>query len=187
MSGNLRFRHHLRVENLGSEAVVLVSERGAFFLNKPIEQLVASLVNKGLSEDEIVDAVLEQFPSQASTPAELLNEVMQVSASVYQTLAIMKREGYLIEGSSPLPAQLTVLCEFLQIDLEKARQRLDSTRVAISTVGLDSAIEAAFVESLKSMHINVVRMEQGLKEASSQFPDELTGEANCLEIVETLG
>jgi len=190
MASNLRFRHNLRVEQLGSEVAFLFSEQRAYFLQDPVEQLLAFFINQGLSEDEIVQSVLEHFPSTASSSQEKLHEFIQASAPIYYALEVLKKAGHLIEDSNPLPPELTVLCEFLNVSLETAQHRLTSTPVLVKTIGLEPAIESAFVASLKSMHIAVTSASQRLNDGASpsahSFADESASDESAnLEVVLT--
>jgi ribosomal protein S12 methylthiotransferase accessory factor len=128
------------VANLEPGKVLLLSERNSFLLSGHIYQRLIALVDGRRTVDEIVNQLWfsEKFP-----PTE-----------IYRALMEMERNGYLTEGDVSLPSDLTIFCEHLAIDPHVAADRLQTTKVAIKSFGLDLPT-TALKTALESVHLQV--------------------------------
>ena len=128
------------VANLAPGKVLLLSERNSFLLSGHIYQRLIALVDGRRTVDEIVNQLWlsEKFP-----PTE-----------IYRALMEMERNGYLTAGDVSLPSDLTIFCEHLAIDPHVAADRLQTTKVAIKSFGLNLPT-TELKTALESVHLQV--------------------------------
>lgn len=144
-----KFKPCFQVEIVEPEGVFLISERDSFLLSDSIYTLLAPLIDGQHSVDDIVDKVLlELLTDTAST-----QEAIAASANIYYALMQMEEKGYIVEADDFLPSTLTTFCNILNVDVKEAKKRLQTTKVAVKTVGAITASE--FISILESQHIQV--------------------------------
>lgn len=145
-----KFKRCFQVETVESEGVFLLSERDSFLLSGLLYQLLTPLIDGQHSVDEIVDEILPHLlPEKAST-----QEFIFASAKVYNALMQMEQKGYIVESDDTLPSTLAIFCETLNVSLQEANRRLQTTKVAVKTFG--SIATSEFISALESLHIQVV-------------------------------
>ncbi|MBD6620500.1 TOMM precursor leader peptide-binding protein [Komarekiella sp. 'clone 1'] len=132
-----KFKSRFRVETVEEEGVFLLSERGAIILRDRLYQLLVPLLDKNLTTDEIAEQLQDKLPAPY----------------IYYALMELKQKGYLIENEEVLPANIAVFCEHLNVNLENARHRLQTTKVAVKALGTPFALE--FIATLESLQIQV--------------------------------
>lgn len=119
------------------EAVFLTSERIDFLLEGRLYQLLAPLIDGQHTVDEII-------------------ELMQGKASaseVYYALMHMAQQGYIAETqNNSLPAS-AVFCDTFNVYSREVECRLQSTKVAVKSIGFIPASE--LISSLESLQVQV--------------------------------
>ncbi len=144
-----KFKSCFRVETVESEGIFLLSERDSFLLSGHLYQLLTPLLNGQYSVDEIVDKTLPVLiPENAP-----VQEFIAASANIYYALMQMEQQGYIVESNDPLSSTLAVFCDTLNIRIEEANRRLQSTKVAVKSFG--SIATSEFISTLESLHIQV--------------------------------
>ncbi|AFZ16922.1 TOMM precursor leader peptide-binding protein [Allocoleopsis franciscana] len=123
---------------INSEDIFLISERGSLRLSGRLYRLLIPLLDGNHTVDEIV----EQLKDKVSAP------------EVYYTLMLMEQKGYIVESDIPLPSNLAIFCDHLNIEPQKAFRRLQSTKVAVKTFGSNLPY-SEFKTTLESLHIQV--------------------------------
>ena len=121
-----------------SEDIFLLSERGSFRLNSHLYQRLIPWLDGHHTVDEIV----EQLQNKVSAP------------EVYYTLMLMEQKGYIVESDVPLPSNLSIFCDHLNLEPQEASRRLQSTKVAVKTFG-SNLPSSEFKTTLESLHIQV--------------------------------
>jgi bacteriocin biosynthesis cyclodehydratase domain-containing protein len=124
-------------EVVGAEDILIVSERDSMLLNGRLYQLLMPLMNGKHTVDEIVDRLPEISTSE-----------------VYYALMLLEQRGYLIESSDTLPSDLAIFCQHLAITPQEANNRLQTTRVAVKSFGVDRWV-AEFISTLQTLQIQV--------------------------------
>src|ERR1700730_16017109 len=81
-----QFKPHLRVAPVANEGTFLLSELGHHVLTGPLTDLVVPLIDGERTADAIADELLPQARME----------------DVYYTLAMLRREGHLVEASRAL-------------------------------------------------------------------------------------
>jgi len=112
------FPPSLRIEAFDGENLFLLSERAQSTLQGRLAYLVAPLIDGKRSTDEIVDLLEGQAPA----------------AEVYYTLAVLEREGYLVEATSPAASGPGAFWQALGQDPGFA-DRSDAFEVSLTTFG----------------------------------------------------
>lgn len=119
------------------ENIFLMTERQTALLSDPLYFQLVPLLDGRHSVDQIVEQLQDQIPS----------------AYVYYGLAQLETQGYLRSNDRVLSPSLATFCDHLNVDPEVAAQRLQTTTVAVKSVGSVAASE--FVEILKSHQIQI--------------------------------
>ena len=125
-------------ESAASEAVFLLSERDSLVLTGRIYQLLMPLIDGHRTGEEIVDLL------QGKVSA----------AEVFYALMLMEKKGYIVESNNPLPDNLAIFCEHLNVPLQTAYQRLQTTQVKVNSLGLNMPV-SEFCDALQALHIKV--------------------------------
>lgn len=132
-----KFKDCFRIETERTEGVFLLSERNAAVLSDPIYAQLAPLLDGNHSIDEIVKQLQDCLPA----------------SYIYYGLSQLKNQGYLSNGDELLSPSLQIFCDQLNISVEAARDRLQTTKVAVKAIGSISAAE--LIETLESHQIQV--------------------------------
>ena len=130
--------HFFHFETVGSEEVFLLSERNSVLLSSRLEHLLVPLLDGQHTVDEIVYQLKEKVSA----------------AEVYYALMLMEQKGYITESDEPLPSDLVIFCDHLNINPKEAHRRLQSTRVAVKSFG-SNLPTAEFKRTLESLHIQI--------------------------------
>ncbi|GAB4182471.1 MAG: TOMM precursor leader peptide-binding protein [Coleofasciculaceae cyanobacterium] len=126
------------LEPVGSEDIFLLSERGSFRISSRLYQRLTPWLDGHHTVDEIIDGLQDNV----SAP------------EVYYTLMSMERKGYIVESNVPLPSNLAIFCEHLNIEPTAAYHRLQATKVTVKTFG-SNLPSAEFKTTLESLYIQV--------------------------------
>ncbi|MGK7926077.1 MAG: TOMM precursor leader peptide-binding protein [Spirulina sp.] len=132
-----KLKNCFRVEKVEGESVFLLSERGTILLSDVIYQKLIPLIDGTRSQEEIVARVRNEIPE----------------AYVYFALMELEQKGFLIENEESFSPDLALFCEYLNIKPEDAQKRLQSTRVAVRTLG--SLEGGELTEMLASLHVQI--------------------------------
>ena len=144
-----KFKRCFQVETVESEGVFLISERDTFLLNGRVYELLAPLLNGKHSVDEIVDEIIPHLlPETASA-----QEFIIAGAKVYNALMQMEQKGYIVESHNTKISTLEVFCDTLNVNLQEANRRLETTKVAVKT--FCSIPTSEFISALELQHIQV--------------------------------
>ncbi|GAX34651.1 TOMM precursor leader peptide-binding protein [Nodularia sp. NIES-3585] len=147
------FKPCYSVETIEPDQVFLLSEREAVWLSDRLCCRVADLLRDRHSIDEIIDIMQLELLQQNPTPetADFFQNVLNLSIKTQSALFQMEQQGYLVEPDDSLPTHLAIFCNHLNITPTLAAQRLQSTTVAVKTLG--SLSPEDFTTILKSQHI----------------------------------
>lgn len=125
-------------KTVDSEDIFLISERGSFRLIGRLYRLLMPWLDGHHTVDEIV----EQLQDKVSAP------------EVYYTLMLMEQKGYIVESDIPLPSNIAIFCDHLNLEPQVAFRRLQSTKVTVKTFGSNLPY-SEFKTTLESLHIQV--------------------------------
>lgn len=132
-----KFKNCFRLETERTEGVFLLSERNAALLSDPIYAQLAPLLDGNNSIDEIVNQLQDRLPT----------------SYIYYGLNQLKNQGYLSNGDEFLSPSLQIFCHQLNISFADARDRLQTTKVAVRAIGSMDAAE--LIQTLESHQIQV--------------------------------
>ena len=132
-----KFKNCFRLETERIEGVFLLSERNAALLSDPIYAQLAPLLDGNHSIDEIVNQLQDRLPA----------------SYIYYGLNQLKKQGYLSNGDELLSPSLQLFCHQLNISFADARDRLQTTKVAVRAIGSMDAAE--LIKTLESHQIQV--------------------------------
>ncbi|MEM9538514.1 MAG: TOMM precursor leader peptide-binding protein [Cyanobacteria bacterium P01_E01_bin.42] len=185
-----RFKNCYQAETLEKEGVLIFSERDSFFLSEEkIYQVLASLIDGNRTTQEIVEeTIFHLLPEQTS-----LQAAMEMGAKVRYALMEMEKRGYIVENSPEQSSQLTTFCETLNIDIETAKQRLQTTKVAVKTFG--SVTASGLISTLESLHfqisdeanITIVLTDSYLQEGLERFNEQALETSHPWMLVKPVG
>ena len=150
------FKPCYSVATIEPDQVFLVSERESVCLNDRFSYLVASLIDGDRSSDEIIEAIQWKQLSNiqpAQNESTLFQSVLDVSIKAQAALFQMEKQGYLVEQNDFLPANLITFCHHLNVNSDRAYQRLKSTKVAVKS--FNSLPIEDFIANLQSLHIQI--------------------------------
>jgi oxazoline/thiazoline synthase len=145
-----RLKPCFRLETLESAGTFLVSERASIEVDNFWYRQLLPLIDGQRSADEIVAAALPGILAGEAS----IEQAIQVGAQAFYALNQMVERGWLIEGEDTLPPSLALFCHTLNLDIEVASRRLETTGVRVRSVGAVSGEE--LIASLRSLHIQVV-------------------------------
>ncbi len=146
-----------RVETVEPEGVFFFSERESSWLSDRLGHWLVPLLDGNHTIEEILEEIQAHFLSEsASLPesAMLFQDALNVCIETQQVLMQMLHRGYLVENDTPLPSNLVIFCNHLNIDPHLAQRRLQTTKVALETFG-DNIPAAEFQATLESLNIQV--------------------------------
>lgn len=126
-----------RLEIEPTEGVFLLSEGNTALLSDSLYTQLAPFLDGAHSVEQIVDKLQHQLPP----------------AHIYYGLTQLQNQGYLSNSEQLLSPSLAIFCDQLNISLEAAYHRLQTTKVAVKAVGSIAACE--LIATLKSHQIQV--------------------------------
>lgn len=144
------------VATIEPDQVFLLSERETVCLSDRFSYLVASLIDGDRSRDEIIEAIQWKLLPEKQCiqdSSAFFQKVLDVSINAQAALFQMEREGYLVEQEDLLPSNLVTFCHHLNVNSDRAYQRLKSTKVAVKSFG--SLAREDLIANLKSLHIQI--------------------------------
>lgn len=145
-----KLKNCYRAETVDDDGVFIFSDRDDFLLSEdPFYQLLTPLIDGNHTTEEIVEEMTINFLSENFS----FQEAVEIGAKVYYALMEMENKGYIVESDEDLGTELTTLCETLNINPQEASRRLQTTKVAVKTLG--SIDESAFISTLESLDIQV--------------------------------
>lgn len=128
----VQFKSCFHVEVVPSEGVFILSENDEVLLRGETYVRLAPLLNGQRSIKEIC----EFFQGQISAP------------EVYYAIELLKREGYVVEATTSLPAEQAAFWQMLDVDADVAATRLEQTPVSVLSFGqIDPAPFKAMLQS----------------------------------------
>jgi bacteriocin biosynthesis cyclodehydratase domain-containing protein len=134
-----KFKDCFRLETERTEGVFLLSERNAALLSDPIYAQLAPLLDGNHSIDEIVNLLQDRLPT----------------SYIYYGLNQLKNQGYLSNGDELLSPSLQLFCHQLNISFADARDRLQTTKVAVRAIG---SMDAA--ELIKTLELHQIQVSE---------------------------
>ena len=151
------FKPCYHVESIDPYKVLFLSEREVSWLDDRLYYAIASLVDGDRTTEEIFELLQQQMMQDRMSAEDSRMEfqkVFDISMRIQQALFQMERQGYLVEKSQALPSQATIFCNHLNISPTLAYRRLQSTQVAVKTMG--SVPTEGLIDLLNSLSIQVV-------------------------------
>jgi len=143
------FKSCFHVETVEPEDVFFLSERTSFWVKDYLYKLLAHWIDGHRNVDEIIDSILLNLPPEQLS----FENAIQIGVKAQYALMQMEQQGYIVESSEPLPSQLKVFCDNLNIPPKEAQHRLQATKVAVKSFG--SIPTSEFLATLESLHIQV--------------------------------
>src|SRR4051794_19826594 len=113
------FKAHLRVEVIPDEGVLVLSEDGARALYGKLYELVVPLIDGAHDANAIVDALAGKVDA----------------AKVYYALALLEKNGHIVEGSAGIAPQTAAYWHALGVDPRTAIQALATKKVRLRAIG----------------------------------------------------
>lgn len=121
------FKSFFQVETIESVGVFLIAESEHHLLTGRTYELLAPLIDGNLPVAEIINKLQGQVSA----------------AEVYYALMMMEKDSYIIEtdpqrfgcAHRKLPGEIAALADFLKVDRNDAASRLQSTKIAVRTLG----------------------------------------------------
>lgn len=154
-----KFKNCFTVEIIKSVGVFLISESDSFVLSGPLYELLTPLIDGQNTSDEIVAKLRNQ-----ASPAE-----------IYYTLALLEKQGHLIENDTSLPAETAAFYTLLNISPQQAASRLQSLKVAvisysqIPAAACISALETLGIQTSTTADITVILTDDYLQPELNEF------------------
>ncbi|MGB5772118.1 MAG: TOMM precursor leader peptide-binding protein, partial [Crocosphaera sp.] len=139
--------------------VFFISERESVCLQDPLYYRLVQLIDGQRNVDEIIDILQLELLQNQELIQELPNffqEVLNFSLKIQQALFQLHKQGYLLEKQELLPSNLAIFCHHLNISQSQAYHQLQSTKVAVKTLGTVAAVRLEeLISILKSFHIKI--------------------------------
>ena len=151
-----QFKPCYSVETIDTDKVFFLSERETALLGDRLCCSLAALIDGNRNNDEIIDTLQQLLLSDEKTfqkTKTFFQEVLNASVQAQYALLQMEQKGYLVQQDNSLPSQLEIFCHHLNITPTVAHQRLQSTTVAVKSIGSVTAQD--FIAVLESMQIQV--------------------------------
>jgi oxazoline/thiazoline synthase len=148
-----QLKNSFRFEQVDSEGIFLLSEKGTTFLSNPLFQKLIPLIDGKLTEEEIVDQLGKELPE----------------AYIFYALMELEQKGFIIENERVFDPNLALFCESLPVDAKDARKQLQSTRVALRALGslscknLSASLGRSHIQVADSGEIEVVLTDDYLR------------------------
>jgi oxazoline/thiazoline synthase len=146
-----------RTEMVDPEAVFFFSERESSWLNDRLARRLVPLLDGKHTIEEILEEIQTDFLLERSSfqkPEALFQDALNVCVEAQQVLMRMLQKGYLVENNAPLPSNLAIFCNHLNVDCSLAQYRLQTTKVTLEAFGCDIPM-TEFKAALESLHIQV--------------------------------
>ncbi|MEH1843166.1 MAG: TOMM precursor leader peptide-binding protein [Nostoc sp.] len=144
------------VETIETDNVFLLSEREKVWLRDRLSYSLAALIDGDRNIDEIIDTIQQSLLQESKSLHEattFFQEVLNISIKAQYALLQMQQKGYLVREDNSLPSYLGIFCHHLNISPTVAHQRLQSTKVAVKTLG--SVAASDLIAVLESLQIQV--------------------------------
>ncbi|MDZ8260746.1 TOMM precursor leader peptide-binding protein [Nostoc sp. ChiQUE01b] len=144
------------IETIETDNIFFLSEREKVWLSDRLSCSLATLIDGDRNIDEIIDTIqqsLLQDPKSLHSATTFFQEVLDISIKAQYALLAMQQKGYLVPEDNSLPSHLGIFCHHLNITPTVAYQRLQSTKVAVKTLGSVAAEDLIAV--LNSLQIQV--------------------------------
>lgn len=109
------FNPCLHVESVSGHGTILLSERGHFMLTGHVYDMVLPLIDGQRTADEIADILAGRARMD----------------EIYYALAVLERDGHLVEASDDMPAEQQAFWTALGVTSDQARRHLAGTRVVL--------------------------------------------------------
>ncbi|HEW98537.1 MAG: adenylate cyclase [Candidatus Parabeggiatoa sp. nov. 3] len=132
-----KFKRHFHVETCEPEGVFLLSENQYFLLKGQIYQKLVPLLDGQHTVNDIIQLMQQQVPV----------------AEIYYALMLLEKKGYIIENDDQFAPNLAAFCDLLNVELKEAIHRLQTTQVAVHTIGAVNA--EPLISALESLQIQV--------------------------------
>lgn len=159
-----QFDPRYSVETIEPDQVFFLSERKKAYLSDRLTCSLAALIDgdkpDGMASlrdnDELIDTIQQSLLQSKSVrdPNTFFQDVLKVSIKAQYALLDMEQKGYLVEQDSTSPSQLDIFCHHLNIPPPLAKERLQTAKIAVKSLGLIGASD--FISLLESLQIQVV-------------------------------
>ncbi len=130
-----RFKNHFHVEIMEPDLVFLLLENDSIALQGRLYALLAPFLNGQSTVDDIV----EQLEGRATV------------LDVRYGISLLEQKGYIVEGDDTETPGVAAFRDFLNVDREWFRKRLEETSVSVVSFGTGPV--EPFVSILESLHI----------------------------------
>ncbi|HLP89934.1 MAG TPA: TOMM precursor leader peptide-binding protein [Nostocaceae cyanobacterium] len=156
------FKPSYSVEIIEPDQVFFLSEREKVWLSDGetpavgdrLSCRVAALIQDGVNDvDAILDIIQQEVLQTNPNTAELFNTLLNFSVKTQYNLFQMRQHGYLVEQEEAEASPLAIFCHHLNIPPSIAQQRLQSTKIAVKTLGGLSADD--LIPTLQALNIQV--------------------------------
>ena len=145
------------IKTLQPDTVFFISERKSVSFQNSTYYRLVKLINGKNNVDRIIDIMQsELIQQQEVTEEEIPNffqSVLNFSLQIQRALFELENQGYILEQSGLLPANLAILCHQLNISESQAYHQLRATKVTVKTLG--TVVEEDCIAILKSFQIQV--------------------------------
>ncbi|GAB1542950.1 TOMM precursor leader peptide-binding protein [Scytonema sp. NUACC21] len=148
-----QFKPHFHVEVVPPQTVYLLSEQNQIALTGRLYCWLAPLLNGCHTVDEIVS----KLETQAS------------GATVEHALTLLENKGYITEADDNFPAEVAAFWNLLSVDSRVANNRLQSTRVSVTSFG--TVAKEPLITALQSLNIRISH-EQDLQDLAVVLTDD---------------
>ncbi|MCL4295016.1 MAG: TOMM precursor leader peptide-binding protein [Anaerolineae bacterium] len=133
MTQRPRFKPYFRCEIIPSEGIFLLSEKKQFLLQGAAYLKLAPLLTGQYTIDEIM--------------AELKGQISP--AEVFYALEMLRREGYIVDSTPPMPSEQAAFWGMLGVAAEHAARQLQRRTISLTAFGqVDPAPLKAMLESV---------------------------------------
>lgn len=152
-----KFKLRYYVETVEPDQVFFVSERDGFWLSDRLHQQLAELIDGERTLEKILEEIqLYRLQEKESVQEQVafFQDVLNATIQAQYALLGMEHKGYIVENNDSLPSHLAIFCDYLNIDPKDAYRRLQTTKVAVKTVG-SNIPTSEFISMLESLHIQV--------------------------------
>lgn len=156
MQLQIQFNPCYSVKTIEVDNVFLLSEREKVWLSDRVSCSLATLIDGDRNIDEIIDTIqqsLLQDLKSLQSATTFFQEALNVSIKAQYALLQMQQKGYVVQEDNSLASHLDIFCHHLNISPTVAHQRLQSTKVAVKTLG--SVAASDLIAVLESLQIQV--------------------------------
>lgn len=132
-----QFKSYFRVELIPSEGVFLLSEKAHFLLRGTAYMLLAPFLNGQHTVEQMIDRLAGQLSA----------------AEVYYAVELLRRKGYVVDGTTSMPADEAAFWQMQDVSPEVVIKRLEES--TLSVVSFGEIDPAPFKAMLKSLGVRV--------------------------------